>query len=271
LSENLTLKKGESPVKLLLKTPIRRFLVLTWAFASVFTLNNITAQAEILFFDNFDDGKIDARYEMKNHPGKWEEKNGVISQTNPTPGDHTYLIIAGDFEEPHTGLVQIRIDEWADGDLARAGIGFRHNPGDGSGYAFLIHHFLNNMEFLNDHLAWKQNDTQPPFGAVKVGEWYWMKAEISDDGLKGKIWPDGEKEPDKWLLESKLDFGGPRPPSGQVGLNGGSSTGAPAATVVSFDNFAVCDTPNACVPDALLAVEPAGKLSTTWGALKKRY
>ena len=241
------------------------FFVLTCV--STLMLTSV-ASSEVLFFDNFDDGEIDDRYEFKNHPGDWVEDGGVISQKQETPGDHTYLVMAGDFPEPHTGLVMIRVDEWGDGDLARCGMGFRLDPGDGSGYAFLIHHFLNNMEFLNDHLAWKQNDTQPPFGAVKPGTWYWMKAEISDDGFSGKIWEDGKKEPADWLLESGFDFGGVRPASGQVGLNGGSSTALPALTVVSFDNWAICDNADECIPDVILAIEPKGKLSTTWGNLK---
>ncbi len=248
---------------------IRTFIILTLVLIGVFLLNPV-AHSKILFFDDFDDGKIDAKYEFKDHPGKWEEKGGVITQTQESPGDHTYLVMNGGFKEPHTGLVMIRVDDWGNGDLARCGMGFRLDPGNGSGYAFLIHNTLQNMEFLNDHLAWKQNDTVPPFGEIEIGKWYWMKAEISDDGFNGKIWEDGEKEPKKWLLESKLDFGNVRPESGQVGLNGGSSTGA-AKTVVSFDNWAICDNLDECTPDVILAVEPTGKLSTTWGAIKKRY
>ena len=231
----------------------------------------VGAHAEVLYLDDFEDGKIDAKYEFKNHEGDWVEKGGVITQSEESPGDHTYLVLNGGFEEPHTGLVMIRVDDWGDGDLARCGLGFRLDPGDASGYAFLIHHFLNNMEFLNDHLAWKQNDTEPPFGSVKIGEWYWMKAEISDKGFAGKIWEEGKPEPKAWLLESKLDFGNVRPESGQVGLNGGSSRGAPALTVVSFDNWAICDTPDDCVPEVILPVQPAGKLPAVWGELKTRY
>jgi hypothetical protein len=98
-----------------------------------------------------------------------------------------------------------------------------------------------------------------------------MKAEISDKGFTGKIWEDGEEEPKKWLLESKLDFGNVRPESGQVGLNGGSSRGAPALTIVSFDNWAICETADECTPNEVLAVQATGKLPTVWGALKACY
>ena len=94
---------------------------------------------EVLYLDDFEDGKIDGKYEFKNHEGDWIEKGGVISQTHESPGDHTYLVLDGSFPEPHTGLVMIRVDDWGDGDLARCGLGFRLDPGDASGYVFLIH------------------------------------------------------------------------------------------------------------------------------------
>ena len=120
--------------------------VVNQSFASILLItcffpSSAFVEAKVLFYDNFNDGKIDKKYEFKNHHGKWVEKGGVISQTNPTPGDHTYLVLAGDFKEPHTGLVGIHVDEWIDGDLARCGLEFRLDPGDASGYAFLIHHF----------------------------------------------------------------------------------------------------------------------------------
>jgi len=127
---------------------------------------------------------------------------------------------------------------------------------------------LNNMEFLNDHLAWKNNDTPPPFGAVEIGKWYWMKAEITDKVFSGKIWTEAEKEPAKWLLESGFDFGAVRPASGIVGLNGGSNTGA-GKTLVSFDNFAVCEKADEAVPTVFnIAVDSKSKLTATWGSIK---
>ncbi len=231
--------------------------------------------SEILYYDDFEDGKIDPKYEFKSRKGEWVEKDGVISQTQETPGDHTYLVLNGEFEEPHTALVMIRVDKWGDGPYARCGLGFRLDPGNAAGYAFLITHSLNNMEFLNDQRSWKNNDTEPPFGTVEIGTWYWMKAEISDNGFAGKIWKDGEAEPKDWLLESPLNFGGLRPPSGQVGLNGGSSSRlSQGHTVVSFDNWMICETADECTPDAIPAVQAAGvagKLPIIWGTIKDRY
>ncbi len=230
---------------------------------------SMTAWGGILWFDNFEDNEINADYVFKDHPGAWVEEDGVVKQTDPAPGDHCYLIIEGGFPEPHSVLVKMRLDDWGDHDLSRTGIGVRLDPGDGAGYAFLIHNTLDNVEYLNDHLAWKNNDTVPPSGAIEVGSWYWMKAEISDDGLKGKIWPAEEDEPGDWLLESALDFGAVRPASGNVGLNGGSNAGT-GVTNVSFDDFLICDTSGECTPQAVItAVEPEDKLASTWAAIKK--
>ncbi len=103
-------------------------------------------QGKVLFKDDFEDGKIDGNYVKMNHEGKWEETGGVIQQTDPAPGDHTYLIMPGDFPEPHAAIVKVRVDDWGDNDLSRTGLGFRLNPGDGAGYAFLIHNTLTNIE-----------------------------------------------------------------------------------------------------------------------------
>ena len=129
------------------------------------------------------------------------------------------------------------------------------------------------MEFLNDHLAWKQNDTEPPFGEIKLGKWYWMKAEISDKGFTGKIWEDGEDEPKDWLLESKLDFGNVRPGerSSRTPM-AVASRGAPALTIVSFDNWAICETADECTPDESPCCSSDWQTSNgIWGALKARY
>ena len=240
----------------------------------MFLIVNPIAHAKVLWIDNFDDGKLDAKYLFQNNPGKWVETGGVVSQTDPAPKDHCYLVIQGGFAEPHTAIVKIRIDVWEDHDLSRTGMGFRLDKADGAGYAFLIHQTLDNVEFLNDHLAWKNNDTKPPFGKLTIGKWYWMKAQISSSAYNGKIWADGDNEPATWLLTSALDFGAVRPASGNVGLNGGSNTAGNGKIGVSFDNFAVCETADECTPKLftnLTPVESAGKLSTTWGSVKSSY
>jgi hypothetical protein len=231
------------------------------------------ATAGVLFQDDFENGVIDARYIIFG-VGDWQESGGTIKQAKPHPGDPTYLAINGGFPAGVGAIVKVRVDEWEDHDLSRTGLGFRNDSATGEGYAFLIHQTLNNMEFLNDKRAWKQNDTPPPFGPVEIGKWYWMKGWIDDGGFKGKIWPVGEAEPAAWLLDSALDFGAVRNDSGTVALNGGSSSGAGSGlTVVTFDDFAVCDAPADCASTIFAistAVESKNKLAVTWGALKRQ-
>ncbi|MDQ1316415.1 MAG: hypothetical protein QG588_62 [Candidatus Poribacteria bacterium] len=232
-----------------------------------------TAYGKVLWMDTFDDGTINSAYLFKSNPGAWVQDGGIISQTNPIPGDTCYLIYPGKLNEPFAAIVKIRIDGWEDHDYSRAGMGFRLTEDSGQGYAFLIHQTLNNVEYLNDALAWKNNDTVPPFGEVEIGKWYWMKAEISADGLKGKIWSDGEDEPADWLLNSAFDFGAVRDASGNVGLNGGSSGEGRGQDFVSFDNWAVCESADECVTSAFTtsSVGSSGKLSNTWGGIKLSY
>ena len=247
-----------------------------FGFVTLLLMMSIISQyatAGVLFQDSFEDGVIDAQY-ITFGAGDWQESSGYIKQANPHPGDPTYLAINGGFPAGVGAIVKIRVDEWEDHDLSRTGFGFRNDSATGEGYAFLIHQTLNNVEFLNDKRAWKNNDTPPPSGPVEIGKWYWMKGWIDDGGFKGKIWPAGDAEPADWLLESALDFGAVRNSSGTVALNGGSSSGAGAgSTVVTFDDFAVCDAPADCAPGVFgtsTAVEPNGKLAVTWGALKRQ-
>ncbi len=245
-------------------------------FITLFLMMSVISHyaiAGILFQDDFEDGTIDGQY-ITFGAGEWQEGNGYIKQANPHPGDPTYLSVNGGFPAGVGAIVKIRIDEWEDHDLSRAGFGFRNDATTGEGYAFLIHQTLDNMEFLNDKRAWKQNDTPPPFGAVVVGEWYWMEAWIDDSGFKGKIWAVGNAEPTDWLLDSALDFGAGRDNSGTIALNGGSSNSAGSGlTVVTFDDFAVCDDPADCAPGIFnldTPVEPKGKLTVTWATLKRQ-
>ena len=40
-------------------------------------------------------------------------------------------------------------------------------------------------------------------------------------------------------------------------------------TLVSFDNFAVCETAEECIPEIFTAVDAQGKLATKWGQIKR--
>ncbi|MBI1930253.1 hypothetical protein HYR99_39125, partial [Candidatus Poribacteria bacterium] len=50
------------------------------------------ATAKTLWFDSFDDGKLDEK-NYKYTKGKWIEEDGVIKQTGKATGDPTHAII----------------------------------------------------------------------------------------------------------------------------------------------------------------------------------
>ena len=54
----------------------------------IFLISSSTTHGKVLWMDDFEDDKINSKYVMMNHPGKWVEEDGVIKQTNPAPGDH---------------------------------------------------------------------------------------------------------------------------------------------------------------------------------------
>ncbi|MGQ9610851.1 MAG: hypothetical protein ACUVWN_16265 [bacterium] len=238
------------------------FIVLSLALVT----GNSTAKT--LFYDNFDDGKIADVWKFsgkdipQTHKGtpEWFEKNGVFSQVNEKQGDEAHAVIMQDFPELITIQAKVRLDSWANGDSARAGLGLRVGKATGRGYNFLFHNTQSTIQFLNDQSAWGNSGAYE----FKVGEWYWMQFHISEDNvLHGKVWKDGEKEPAKWMLEQPA-FGETRPwKDGYPSLNGGTSPHGGSCTV-SFDEAEVWDedgpTPK--------AVSYVGKIAFTWAGIK---
>jgi len=234
-----------------------------------------TLFAANLWYDDFDDGKIDNAYLTPsggNGAGdpEWVEEDGVVKQIQPKPGDPTYLAVDLTEDINFCGqLVKIRFDEWEDHDRSRAGVGFWLDPDDKyNGYTTVIHNSLTagNYQFLNDARTW--HGTIVDFDTGGVGAWFWMKAEIDADvqTMNGKVWRgELEDEPDGWMIETDYTtYGGLRNPTKWVGLNGGAGTGD-GFSKVSFDEWYVYDSGG---PEAFL-VAPKGKLALTWGAIKK--
>jgi hypothetical protein len=231
--------------------------------------------AKTLFHDDFSGGTLDkiwlldhAQTAAGNGKPKWVHENGILRQTNPVPGDTTYAVIQGKGWPDEYGIMcRVRIDEWADHDRSRAGVGVWIDSNDKyNGYTWLIHERLTttNMEFLNDQRAWANAEATYK---VELGKWYWIKMYIDSKKVYGKIWPDGDKEPKDWL-DSKdfATFGGVRAPTSNAGLNGGAgSAGGGGNSTASFDDVFVFDKDG---PDPL-PVEPKGKTALTWSELKR--
>ncbi len=226
-----------------------------------------------LWHDNFDDGVLNAAYEMSDGgngagPPEWVEEGGVVKQIQPKSGDPTYLAIELGQDISFCGqIAKIRFDEWEDADRSRAGVGFWLDPGDAlNGYTTLIHNSLTvgNYQFLNDARGWGADILD--FDTGGVGSWFWMRSEIDADAktMIGKIWTgDLSDEPADWTLETDYTaYGGERQPTMYVGLNGGAGTDTGLSTA-SFDDWVVYDA------DGPSAVSSQGKLAATWGGLKK--
>jgi hypothetical protein len=252
---------GEAMLKLLAKALGCIFLILT--------LTVSIAVSETLFYDDFEDGVISDAYAFsgedlpQTHAGKgeWVEEGGVLSQTSTSQGDECHAVIMDkQYPELITIQAKVRIDSWANGDSARGGLALRVGENTGRGYNFLFHNNQSTIQFLNDQSSWGNTG---PYD-FEVGKWYWMQFHIdADQVLHGKVWEDGEQEPDDWMLEQDA-FGDTRPwEGGYPALNGGTDPHGGSVTV-SFDEAEVWDEGG---PSAK-AVEPAGKLTTTWGMTK---
>jgi len=227
-----------------------------------------------LWQDNFDDNSLDNAYinpSGGNGAGdpEWVEEEGVAKQIQPKPGDPTYLAVELDRDTNFCGqLARIRFDEWEDDDRSRAGVGFWLDPADRyNGYTTVIHNSLTtgNYQFLNDALAW--HGTQVNFDTGGVDSWFWMRAEIDFDAktMVGKVWVGSlADEPADWMNETDYTtYGGVRPPTRWVGLNGGAGTGT-GFSKVSFDDWVVYD-----AGGENFAIDSKGKIALCWGAIKK--
>jgi len=221
--------------------------------------------AETLFFDDFQDGEIADIYLFsgedlpQTHAGspEWVEEDGIFSQISTSQGDEAHAVIAlDDLAGDETIQAKMRVDSWANGDSARAGVVLKID-GTGRGMNFLVHNTQSTIQFLNDQSSWG-NSTGFDF---EVGGWYYIQFHISEDGmLHGKIWAEGEAEPADWMLE-QAHFGDPR--EGYPGLNGGTSPHGGSVTV-SYDDVWVWDSGG----PSPIGVHLLGKMAITWGKIK---
>lgn len=248
--------------------------VLTCLCLLVFlTVSN--AVGETLFYDDFEDGVISDAWAFseedlpQGEAGKpeWVEENGVLKQTSEKTGDPAHAVIMDQqYPELITIQAKVRVDSWPGGDAARSGLVLRVGKDSGCGYGFLFHADQSTIQFLNDWITWGDSATYD----FEIGSWYWMQFHIdADKVLHGKVWKDGETEPDEWMLEqAQADLGAERPwKDGYPGLCGGSSDGwGNTSSTSSFDDAEVWDeggrTPG------ITPVKPAGKISITWAKVK---
>lgn len=190
----------------------------------------IHALAAPLASDDFSSAQINPAYTAVN--GEWIVKDGVVSQISMEQADPTKLIFTGkEYPADVQITAKVRIDEWIEHDMARAGVSLRSNIDDGNGYNMLFHQDHERVQFLDDKTAWGEYYDF----TWEDNVWYWFKMKIEGDVISGKVWKDGTPEPtdwpfiqDSWVLDRE----------GAPALNGGSSDGENGA-LASFDDVMI--------------------------------
>lgn len=154
--------------------------------------------------------------------------------------DPLHAWVNQDFGPDYMVKCDVRMDTWLDvNDFSRAGIAARLQTRGTSGsdtqdraINLLFHNNLNNVEYLNDLVAWANtdDDTYPWL----VGTWYTFELTVTGQTASGRVYlretgPDG----DDVITLKPWTFAGR--PTGFAGITGDNVQGY----VASFDNFEV--------------------------------
>ena len=129
------------------------------------------ASSKTLFFDDFDDNKLNPNY-LTQHDQKeigvtlaeWVEEDNILKEIEPVPGDPAYCVLTNQNFPASIGLqIKVRIDEWQDHNRSRVGLAvWLDKDAFYAGYTFVFYNKLKggghagggNIQFLNDHRAW---------------------------------------------------------------------------------------------------------------------
>ncbi len=180
-----------------------------------------------LFADRFDAAAATTARPWATVGGDWAQADGLLRQTGLGFGEPEKASVAGvAFPADIEVRARVRVDTWAGGDYARAGVSLGDDAA-GLGYNLVFHRDTNTVQFLHDHVAWGNGYAF----AWQVGTWYRFALRQQGGVLYGKVWADGQAEPADWMFRQD---GWPGR-AGAPGLNGGSY----AASTASFDDFAV--------------------------------
>ena len=92
----------------------------------------------------------------------------------------------------------------------------------------------------------------------ELDKWYNIKIMVSKDGnIYGKMWAEGDKEPNKWLTESKLTSHLDEDGVGFISYH----------DITYFDDVIVATSEETLLP---MAVSPDNKLAICWGKVKSK-
>ena len=145
------------------------------------------------------DFKTELSDQWKMIGGKWELKDGSLTQTDPQPADPTKaIIVIGESRKVVSRdvsiLAKLRLDSTRDGDWARAGISVCSDPTTAHGLNLVLNR--GRLQFVHDYVVWGPGVDFP----TRVGKWYWLKLSKKAGVLKGKAWPDKQPEPADWMV-----------------------------------------------------------------------
>jgi hypothetical protein len=159
------------------------------------------------------------------HGGSWSQGAGTLRQTSLASEDPRKALITENISQQNTQITaKVRVDSWADGASARAGVGLRTDPATGRGYNLVFHGTRDRVQFLDDGVAWGNSYAF----AWSVGTWYWFELKIDNGVLYGKVWQDGRPEPGAWMFTQR---GWTDHAAGAPSLNGGAAGHGGNATV----------------------------------------
>jgi hypothetical protein len=217
------------------------------------------------FLDDFNDGKADGWVVFE---GKWEVVNGEYRapvEVNKVPYPLTFALDGKEYGE-FTIEAKIRNDKFhSTMNQAHAGFAFGMDS-KGTGYvlyfrfhkgitcaggAVVIRRIIENLRGGCDPNA-DVAEGCDVFNAMDIGNWHTLKAEVSAKNGTIKAWVDGKASIDIKLSDKKLKMD-----TGKVGL-WTADLGA-----ASFDDVSITG-PDIPASD----VQPASKLSATWGSIK---
>jgi hypothetical protein len=158
---------------------------------------------------------------------------GMVSQTSTATGDIKKAIVNNQSSSGVIITAEVHLDSWADGELARAGIGLFTDLSTGQGYNLVLTGRHSNtgastvespqVEFLDDHVVWGGALNLPSNLSFQVGPnapWYWFQLEARNGVLYGSVWQDGTAQPATWMGSQA---GWSDHTTGDPALNGGAA------------------------------------------------
>jgi hypothetical protein len=91
--------------------------------------------------------------------GTWQTNGGTLSQTSTAAADPKKAMITNQTYPSNLMITsEVQVNSWNPGDFARAGVGLYTNTSNAYGYDLLFHG-TNQVEFLDDHVAWGNSYT----------------------------------------------------------------------------------------------------------------